>query len=418
MESKKIIIEKSDNLKGEIRITGAKNAALAILASIILVGKVCILENVPNIRDVDLMCKILSHLGVKITVIDEHTLELDPSCVSSFSANFDEMRHMRASYYLLSSLLGRFGQAEVSMPGGCDFGLRPMDQHIKGFEALGAKCETVGGLTKVKCDSLKGAKVYLDIVSVGATINTIIAAVKAKGTTFIENAAKEPHVVDLANFLNSCGADIHGAGTDVIKINGVSSLHGTKYPIIPDQIEAGTYMVATLATHGKVKISNVIPKHLESISAKLSEIGADIEFYSDSVVVSGSGIINGCNVKTMPYPGFPTDMQPQIVSLLSKCKGTSMVSEGVWDSRFRYVSELRRMGANISVDGRLAVITGVDKLIGSSVKSVDLRAGAAMIIAGLTAEGTTYIENINHIERGYENIVGKLALLGASIKYS
>ena len=418
MESKKIIIEKSNNLKGEIRIAGAKNAALAILASTILVEKVCILENVPNIKDVDLMCKILSHLGVKITTIDEHTLELDPSFVSSSSANFDEMRHMRASYYLLSSLLGRFGQAEVSMPGGCDFGLRPMDQHIKGFEALGAKCETIGGLTKVKCDSLKGSKVYLDIVSVGATINTMIAAVKAKGTTFIENAAKEPHVVDLANFLNSCGADIHGAGTDVIKINGVSSLHGTKYPIIPDQIEAGTYMVAALATQGKVKISNVIPKHLESISAKLSEIGASIEFHSDSVVVSGNGTINGCNVKTMPYPGFPTDMQPQIVALLAKCKGTSMVSEGVWDSRFRYVSELRRMGANISVDGRLAVITGVEKLIGSSVKSVDLRAGAAMIIAGLTAEGTTYIENISHILRGYENIVEKFSILGASICYS
>lgn len=418
MNSKKIIVSKSNKIKGEVKISGAKNSALAILAAAVVTEKKCILENVPNISDVSLMCNILSHLGVKIDFIDKNTIELDPSNISSTSADFDEMRHMRASYYLIGALLGRFGHASVSMPGGCDFGLRPMDQHIKGFESLGAKCETVGGITKVDCDCLKGGKVYLDIVSVGATINTIIASVKAKGTTFIENAAKEPHVVDLANFLNSCGADIHGAGTDVIKINGVESLHGTRYQIIPDQIEAGTYMVASLATNGDVLLSNIIPKHLESIYAKLTEIGANIEFYSDSLRISGTGTINECNVKTMPYPGFPTDMQPQIVSLLAKCKGTSMVSEGVWDSRFRYVSELRRMGAQISVDGRLAVIHGVDKLVGSVVKSVDLRAGAAMIIAGLTAEGTTQIENISHIERGYDNIVEKLSNLGACISYS
>lgn len=415
MKSRKIVIKKSENLVGEVRIAGAKNAALAILASTVLVGDICKLENVPNINDVSLMCKILSNLGVKVTVINKNSLELDPSGVSSFSANFDEMRHMRASYYLLSSLLGRFGKASVSMPGGCDFGLRPMDQHIKGFESLGATCESVGGLTNVSCDCLRGGRVYLDVSSVGATINTIIAAVKATGTTTIENAAKEPHVVDLANFLNRCGADIHGAGTDVVTVNGVSSLHGSSYQIIPDQIEAGTYMVISTATKGDILISNVIPKHLESISAKLSEIGACIECHDDSVRVKGPDKIAECNVKTMPYPGFPTDMQPQIVALLSKCSGTSMVSEGVWDSRFRYVSELRRMGAQISVDGRLAVIQGVPELIGTNVKSVDLRAGAAMIIAGLSAEGSTCIENIDHIERGYENIVGKLSNLGASI---
>lgn len=417
LSNKKIVINKSMNLRGSVKIAGAKNSALAILAAIVCVGEPCIIENVPDISDVALMCSILSKLGVKIDMISKNSIKVDPRNITLTCANFDEIRHMRASYYLLGALLSRFGEASVAMPGGCDFGLRPMDQHIKGFEALGAKCETIGGITSVKCKHLKGGRVYLDVVSVGATINTMIAAVRAEGTTIIENAAKEPHVVDLANFLNSCGADIHGAGIDVITINGVKSLTGTRYQIIPDQIEAGTYMAASVATQSDILITNVIPKHLEAISAKLREIGGEIEFFEDSVRVScNNKNLRKCNVKTMPYPGFPTDMQPQIVALLSVCEGTSMVTEGVWESRFRYISELRRMGAKVSVDGRLAVIEGVKNLVGTNVKSVDLRAGAAVIIAGLIADGQTRIENISHIERGYENIVGKLSNLGADIK--
>ena len=419
MCKKKIIIKESNKLNGTVEIAGAKNSTLAILAAIVCVGKPCIIENVPDISDVSLMCNILSKIGVKINMIAKNSIEVDPRNISSTCASFDEIRHMRASYYLLGALLSRFGEASVAMPGGCDFGLRPMDQHIKGFEALGAECETIGGITSVKCKKLKlrGGRVYLDVVSVGATINTMMAAVRAEGTTVIENAAKEPHVVDLANFLNSCGADIHGAGIDVITINGVKSLKSTTYQIIPDQIEAGTYMAASVATHGDILINNIIPKHLEAISAKLREIGGEIEYFEDSVRVScNNKNLRKCNLKTMPYPGFPTDMQPQIVALLSICDGTSMVTEGVWESRFRYISELRRMGAKVSVDGRLAVIEGVKKLVGTNVKSVDLRAGAAVVIAGLIAEGTTCIENINHIERGYENIVGKLSNLGADIK--
>ena len=416
MNVRKIVIKKSNNLEGNVKIAGAKNAALAVLASTILVGQKCILENVPDISDVSLMCNIMSHLGVKINMVGPNAIEVDAKNISSLCADFDEIRHMRASYYLLGAFLGRFGEASVAMPGGCDFGLRPMDQHIKGFESLNAKCEISGGIIKVKCDKLRGNRVYLDVVSVGATINTIIAAVKAEGTTVIENAAKEPHVVDLANFLNSCGADIHGAGTDVIKVYGVKNLKGTSYQIIPDQIEAGTYMAISVATHGNVTINNVIPKHLESISAKLCEIGAKIDYFENSIKISCLGKLKKCNVKTMPYPGFPTDMQPQIVALLTKCEGTSMVTEGVWDNRFRYVSELRRMGAEISVDGRLAVIEGVKKLVGTNVKAIDLRAGAAVILAGLISEGTTYVENIDYVERGYEDIVGKLSNLGANIK--
>lgn len=419
MCDKKIVIKESNKLKGVVKIAGAKNSTLAILAAIVCVGKTCIIENVPDISDVSLMCSILSKIGVKINMIGKNSIEVDPRNISSTCANFDEIRHMRASYYLLGALLSRFGEASVAMPGGCDFGLRPMDQHIKGFEALGAECETLGNITSVKCKNfkLKGERVYLDVVSVGATINTIMAAVRAEGTTIIENAAKEPHVVDLANFLNSCGADIHGAGIDVITINGVKSLKGTTYQIIPDQIEAGTYMAASVATHGDILIKNIIPKHLEAISAKLREIGGEIEYFEDSVRVScNNKNLRKCNLKTMPYPGFPTDMQPQMVSLLSICEGTSMVTEGVWESRFRYISELRRMGAKVSVDGRLAVIEGVKKLVGTNVKSVDLRAGAAVVIAGLIAEGTTCVENISHIERGYENIVDKLSNLGADIK--
>ena len=417
VSTKRIVINKSLNLRGTVKVAGAKNSTLAILAAIVCVGEPCIIENVPDISDVSLMCGILSKLGVEISMIGRNSIKVDPRNINLTRANFDEMRHMRASYYLLSALLSRFGEASVAMPGGCDFGLRPMDQHIKGFEALGAKCETVGGVTSVKCKHLKGGRVYLDVISVGATINTMIAAVRAEGTTIIENAAKEPHVVDLANFLNTCGADIHGAGIDVITISGVKSLKGATYQIIPDQIEAGTYMAASVAARGDILITNVKPKHLESISAKLREVGGEIEYFEDSVRVSCSQKkLRRCNVKTMPYPGFPTDMQPQMVALLSICDGTSMVTEGVWESRFRYISELRRMGAKVSVDGRMAVIEGVHELVGTNVKSVDLRAGAAVVIAGLIAEGTTCVENINHIERGYEDIVGKLSNLGADIK--
>ena len=416
MNNKKIIIRGSNPLYGEVNIAGAKNSALAILPSIILVGKVCRVENIPDISDVSLMCKVLSRMGVRINMVSPQCIEVDPTGVSTNYANFEEIRYMRASYYLLGALLGRFGKASVAMPGGCDFGLRPMDQHVKGFESLGAKCEISGGVTSVCADKLVGNRIYLDVVSVGATINTMISAVRAHGTTVIENAAKEPHVVDLANFLNSCGADIHGAGTDVIKINGVSDLHGTTYQIIPDQIEAGTYMIASFASKGDVLIKNVITKHLEAISAKLTEIGASIEYYEDSLRISYCGKFNRCNVKTMPYPGFPTDMQPQIVSLLTRCSGTSIVNEGVWDSRFRYVSELRRLGAQISVEGHLAVIEGVNELIGNCVKAVDLRAGAALIISGLFASGITTIENVHHIERGYEDITTKLLNLGADIR--
>lgn len=416
MNCRKIIIKQSEKLNGKIRISGAKNSTLAILPSIILVGKVCRLENVPDISDVSLMCKILSRFGVKINMIAPGTIEVDPRYISNICADFDEIRYMRASYYLLGALLGRFGNVSVSMPGGCDLGLRPMDQHIKGFNALGAKCDISGGMTHVSSDKLTGGRIYFDVVSVGATINTIIASVKANGVTIIENAAKEPHVVDLANFLNSCGADIRGAGTDVIKVYGVKELHGTSYQIIPDQIEAGTYMVAGFASKGDILIENVITKHLESITAKLTEIGASIQSNEDSIRVTYNGKFNKCNVNTMPYPGFPTDMQPQIVTLLTRCKGTSIVSEGVWSNRFRYLSELRRLGAQISVDGRLAVIEGGTNLIGNNVKAIDLRAGAALVIAGLFSEGTTIIENIHHIERGYENIVEKLKNVGANIK--
>ena len=324
---------------------------------------------------------------------------------------------MRASYYLLGALLGKFNQAQVAMPGGCDFGVRPVDQHLKGFAALGVRHELINGaVISVSAEQLVGAHIYLDVVSVGATMNIMLAAVKAQGMTVLENAAKEPHVVDLANFLNSMGADIRGAGTDVIKIRGVQHLHGTAYSIIPDQIEAGTYMVAAAATNGSVLVKNVIPKHLESISAKLREMGAQVTEYDEAVHVKSSGRLSRCNIKTMPHPGFPTDMQPQFAALLSISNGTSIISENVWDNRFRYVSELCRMGAQISVDGRLAIIEGVEELIAAPVKATDLRAGAAMIIAGLCASGTTEIENIVHIERGYEDIVNKFRGLGADIK--
>ena len=401
----KIVISGGRKLEGSITISGAKNAAVAILPAAAICDGICVIENVPNISDINLMCKILSDMGVIIEVVGRNTLKVDSRNMISTVAPYDLMKNMRASSYLLGILLGKFGEANVCLPGGCDFGVRPIDQHLKGFTALGAKCDLNGGIISVKSDELKGEHIYLDVVSVGATINIMLAAVKAKGLTVIENAAKEPHIVDLANFLNCMGANIAGAGTDVIKIHGVEKLVGTTYSIIPDQIEAGTYMTAVAATGGSAVIENVIPKHLESITAKLEEMGVDLDIGDDSIKVSCNGRIKKCNVKTMPHPGFPTDMQPQITALLSKAEGNSMVNEAVWDNRFRYVDELRRMGAKISVDGRVAVIEGVDKLYGASVKATDLRAGAALVIAGLSAEGVTEIEDIHHIERGYEYIV-------------
>lgn len=412
----KFVIHGGSPLKGEVNISGAKNAVVAILPATILAQDVCRIENIPDISDVHMMVRILQQIGAKVTYIDDNTLEIDTSTVNSYIVSHELTKYLRASYYLLGALLGRYNRARVAMPGGCDFGVRPIDQHIKGFEFLGADVSIENAMVDVHADNLAGSSIYMDVVSVGATINIMLAAVKARGLTVIENAAREPHIVDLANFLNSMGADVRGAGTDVIKIHGVSEMHGCNYSIIPDQIEAGTYMVAAAATKGDVMINNVIPKHLESITAKLEECGIEITEYDDSIRVHYVGKLNKCNVKTMPHPGFPTDMQPQMTVLLSIADGTSIVSESVWDSRFRYVAQLTRMGANIQVDGKLAVVEGVEKLKGAPIKADDLRAGAAMIIAGLTAEGETEVENITHIDRGYEKVVEKFTALGAKIE--
>lgn len=414
----KIVISGGQKLKGKVNISGAKNAALAILPAVLLSDGVCVIENLPSISDITLMCKILEDLGAEVKLLSKGTLQIDPRKVKSGVASYELMRNMRASCYLLGALLGRFGESIVYLPGGCDFGIRPIDQHLKGFEVMGAKCSLDGGMIKVKSEKLVGNNVYLDVVSVGATVNIMLAAARAEGLTVIENAAKEPHIVDLANFLNCMGADIVGAGTDVIKIKGVKKLSGITYSIIPDQIEAGTYLVAAAATRGEITIENVIPKHLESITAKLKEIGAELTEGTDFVHIKCDKELKKCNVKTMPHPGFPTDMQPQITALLSIVPGTSVVTEAVWDNRFRYIEELRRMGANISVDGRTAVIEGVKELDGAPVKATDLRAGAALVIAGLAAKGTTVIDEIRHIERGYEEIIEKFQSLGANIKKS
>lgn len=411
----KFVITGGNRLTGEVTISGAKNAAIAIIPAAILSDGVCRIENIPNITDVSSITRILYDMGAQVRTIDKSTLEIDPRKIHTCVASYELAKHIRGSYYLLGALLGRFSHAVVTMPGGCDFGVRPIDQHLKGFAALGASYKLDGGMVDVRAEQLKGSHIYLDVVSVGATVNIILAAVRAKGMTVIENAAKEPHIVDLANFLNSMGADIRGAGTDVIKIYGVEHLNGTTYSIIPDQIEAGTYMVAAAATSGDVLIKNVIPKHLESITAKLEEMGVEVTEYDDSIRVRREGPLNKCNIKTMPHPGFPTDMQPQIAVLLSIANGTSIVNESVWDNRFRYIEELKRMGAQISVDGRLAVIEGVDHLSAAPVKATDLRAGAAMIIAALCAQGTSEVEDIQHIERGYENIEEKFRNLGADI---
>ncbi|MGN0171759.1 MAG: UDP-N-acetylglucosamine 1-carboxyvinyltransferase [Acutalibacteraceae bacterium] len=407
-------------LVGTVDISGAKNAVLPILAAVVLTEEVCCIENIPNIADVSTSLDILNALGAQIRRLDTHTVEIDPSHLITHVVPHDLSQHMRASYYYLGSLLGRFGVARTSMPGGCNFGVRPIDLHLKGFRALGATVpdELDNGMIEVRAERLTGNSVYLDQVSVGATVNIMLAAARARGLTVIENAAKEPHIVDLANFLNSMGADVRGAGTDVIKIRGVDYLRGTSYSIIPDQIEAGTYMAAAVATKGDVLVRGVIPKHLESISAKLEELGATVEELEDedAIRVSCQAPLRHCNVKTMPHPGFPTDMQPQIAVLLSVASGTSFLTENIWDNRFKYVGELRRMGADIQVNGNVAVFQGVPKLTGAPVKANDLRAGAAMVIAALSAGGESTIEDIQYIERGYENIVEKLRALGADIE--
>lgn len=414
----KFVINGGNKLCGEVNISGAKNSVVAILPATLLAQGVCRIENIPNISDVTVMLKILKSMGAKIKAINSNTYEIDTRTVNSYTVPYEMTRHLRASYYLIGALLGRCNSARVAMPGGCNFGgVRPIDQHLKGFEMLGATVSMEeNAIVNASADTLTGNSIYMDIVSVGATVNIMLAAVKARGLTVIENAAKEPHIVDLANFLNSMGADVRGAGTDVIKIRGVSFLHGCDYSIIPDQIEAGTYMAAAAAVGGDVLVKNVVPKHLESITAKLIECGASVTEYDDSIRVVSNGTLSKCNIKTMPHPGFPTDMQPQLAVALCLAGGTSIISEGVWDNRFKYVDQLIRMGAEIEVNGKVAVISGVDHLNGAPVKADDLRAGAAMIIAGLAAKGRTEIENIIYIDRGYENVVEKFTALGGDIK--
>ncbi len=417
----KIVITGNKPLHGSIEVSGMKNAAVAIVFGTILAEDKCILGNIPMISDIADAFEILSAVGAVIKRIDKTTYEIDTTHITPCSAPYDLVKKFRASYYILGAELGRFGKAKAAYPGGCDIGLRPIDQHLKGFKALGASVDAVakGGYVHMTTEDglLYGDSIYLDVVSVGATINILLAACRAKGTTILENAAREPHVVDLANFLNACGADITGAGTETIKIRGVEKMHGVHYDIIPDMIEAGTYMIAAAATGGCLTVTNVIPKHLDSVTAKLVEMGVTVEEFDDSVRVSSFGAkLVGTHVKTAPYPGFPTDMNPQMAVLMTIAEGESIIREGVWDNRFKYTDELIRMGAEINSTSQSAVINGVSHLHGAPVTACDLRAGAAFIIAGLAAHGVTEIDNIHHIQRGYENIVGKLAGVGADIE--
>ena len=415
----KYVIRGGKPLFGEVTISGAKNAAVAIIPAALLVDGVCRIENIPQISDVTLCLRILENLGASIRSINPHTVEISCSRIRSTRTEYELARKIRASYYLIGALLGRFGQAEVAMPGGCNFGgVRPIDQHVKGFTAMGAQVTVEGGFVRAAAEGgrLKGASVYLDVVSVGATMNIMMAAVLAEGNTVIENAAKEPHIVDLANFLNSMGASVRGAGTDTIKIAGVERLSGGSYAIIPDQIEAGTYMAAVAATGGQVLVRNIIPKHMDCITAKLQECGVEVEEREDTLLVRRTERLQKANVKTMPYPGFPTDMQPQMTTVLALAEGTSLVTESVWNNRYRYVDELKRMGACIQVDDKTAVVEGVDHLTGAPIQACDLRAGAALVIAALAAHGESEISCVQYIERGYENLVGKLRGLGADIR--
>ena len=414
----KYVIKGGRPLDGEVTVSGAKNAALAVIAASALVRGATRIENIPKIIDVTLMLEIMRELGGRVRLINDSTVEIDSTNVVNTSASYDAMRKLRGSYYYIGALLGRFGKAVVAMPGGCNLGVRPIDQHIKGFEALGATVEVKSGFIHAAATDgrLKGAHIYFDVNSVGATINVMIAAALAGGLTVIENAAKEPHVVDAANFLNSMGANITGAGTDVIKIRGVERLHGGAYSIIPDQIEAGTYVAATAAAGGTVLIKNVIPKHLECITAKFSEIGLEFTEYDDALLVSRTKPLQKTNVKTLPYPGFPTDMQPQTTAALCLAEGTSVITEGIYDNRFKYVEELKRMGAKVQVDGKVAVIEGVESFSGARLCACDLRAGAALVVAALASRGTSEISGVHHIERGYENMVEKVRCLGGDIK--
>ncbi len=402
-------------LIGEVVIGGAKNAALGILAAAIMTDDPVRIENVPDVTDTDILLKAVQGIGVKVEHEDRHTVLMDSSSIQSTFINDEYMKKIRASYYLVGALLGRDKKAEVPLPGGCNIGVRGIDQHLKGFRALGAKADIARGCIIAEAAELKGAHIFFDKVSVGATINVMMAAALASGRTIIENAAKEPHVVDLANFLNSMGANIRGAGTDVIRIRGVERLHGTDYAIIPDQIEAGTYMMAAAACHGDITVRNVIPKHLECITAKLSEIGCTITEYDDAVQVVCDGPLGSTQVRTLPYPGFPTDMQPQITVALGLAQGISIVTEGIFDNRFKYVDELTRMGASIKVENNMALITGVKKYTGAGITAPDLRAGAALVLAGLAAEGETVVEDICYVERGYEDFDEKLRSLGGDI---
>lgn len=410
------VVEGGKKLEGSITVGGAKNAAVAIIPAAILSGDICRIENLPTISDVSVISQILIQLGAKVTKINKSVIEIDSRNINCCQVSQELAKNMRASYYMLGALLGRFNKAKVPMPGGCYFGVRPIDQHLKGFEALGAKTGLRDGVISLSAENgLKGEHIRLDVVSVGATINVMLAAVKAEGLTVIENVAKEPHIVDLANFLNSMGADVRGAGTDVIKIRGVKELHGTTYSIIPDQIEAGTYMIAAAATGGDVTINNIIPKHMESVSKKLAEMGVEVYEYDDSIRITRSAALKACNVTTMPHPGFPTDMQPQMAVIMAIANGVSSITEGVWENRFQYIDELRKLGVKAEVQGRVATFIGVDKLVGNHIMATDLRGGAAMIIAALVADGETSIREIYHIERGYENLVDKLVGVGACI---
>ncbi len=417
MNLEKLVIKGGTRLKGDVVISGAKNAAVAILPATLLVKGICTINNLPNISDVKIFCNILEEFGAKIKWNAEHEITIDTRNISPSKASLDMTSKFRASYYLIGSMLGRCGEVEVGLPGGCNLGARPIDQHIKGFEALGAKVEVNQGKISAKTKKLVGASIYMDVVSVGATINVMLASVLAEGTTTIDNAAKEPHIVDVANFLNTMGADIRGAGTDVIKINGVKSLKtkGT-YSVVPDQIEAGTFMLAAIATKGDILIRNCIPEHLDCITAKILEIGGNVEDFGDSIRVWANKRSTKTTIKTLPYPGFPTDMQPQMGVVLSLADGTSIINESIWESRFQYTSELNKMGAHITAQGKTAVFEGVKELSGAPVYATDLRAGAALLIAGIVANGTTDLYNIHYIDRGYENIEEKFTKLGANIQ--
>ena len=409
-------IKGGNPLVGEVEIGGAKNAALGILAASVMTDEMVMIENLPDVRDTNVLIQAIESIGGVVERVDRHTAKICGATINTLTIEDDYIKKIRASYYLLGALLGKYKEAAVALPGGCNIGSRPIDQHIKGFEALGAEVKIAHGLITAKAEKLVGNHIYLDVVSVGATINIMMAAAMAEGKTIIENAAKEPHVVDIANFLNSMGANIKGAGTDVIRIKGVEKLHKTEYSVIPDQIEAGTFMFAAAATKGDVTIKNVIPKHLESISAKLIEIGCEIEESDDAVRVVSSKPLRHTHVKTLPYPGFPTDMQPQIAVTLAISAGTSIVTESIFENRFKYVDELTKMGANIKVEGNTAIIDGVSKYTGAHVSAPDLRAGAALVIAGLAAEGFTMVDDINYIQRGYEDFEIKLQNLGANIE--